>query len=54
MQKNMIFSIILTAMAIAISASVTVSIGLDTNGVLSTTFRVILLSVTTALAAKSM
>jgi hypothetical protein len=43
----------LTAMAIAISLSVTVSIGLLMNGVLSTTFFVIRLSVTTSDAGKS-
>jgi hypothetical protein len=44
---------VLTAMLMAISPSVTVSIGLLINGVLRTTFLVILLSVETSLAAKS-
>ena len=43
----------LTARAIAISLSVTVSIGLLMNGVLSTTLRVMRLSVETSCAAKS-
>ena len=43
----------LTAMCIAMSVSVTVSIGELMKGVLRTTLRVILLSVTTCCAAKS-
>ena len=46
-------SCMLTAIAIAISPSVTVSIGLLMNGVLSTTFLVIRLSITTSDAGKS-